>query len=270
MAILRQLTTTLWLFLGLSMLGRSVDALAPSTSTRSQQRRGERSSIDETNVISNANREQQFSESRRNILRQAGIASAALVFGSSAVVTNPLPAFAASETLDSYLYKIIRVREATQQERRLITTGKFKDTQRANVKLAVKFMVQNYRLSDSVVGAATFLGGGNSNQMRAIDAGQAAVQNLQTILEYFDSSDVENIRVGKNKGGNNGGGGMSGKEEIVVKGLEATQAKLDEFLAFFDAATVDKVKAQVQEENDLNVKEFDRSLGDIINLAPPS
>jgi len=59
---------------------------------------------------------------------------------------------------------------------------------------AVKFMVQNYRLSDSIVGASSFLGG--SSSMRAIDAGQMAVANLQTILEYFDTSDIENIKVG--------------------------------------------------------------------------
>jgi hypothetical protein len=134
--------------------------------------------------------------------------------------------------------------------------------QRANVKLAVKFMVQNYRLSDSVVGASTFLSGGNSQQMSAIDTGQMAVQNLQTILEYFDSSDVQNIKVGSNS--------MSGKEEIVVKGLEATRIKLDEFLSFFDEATVTRVKNQVQNENDLNILEFDKSLGDIINLKPIS
>ncbi len=156
-------------------------------------------------------------------------------------------------------YKIVRVREATFQERRLIKTGKFKDMQRANVKLAVKFIVQNYRLSDSVVGASAFLKG-NAAQMGAIDTGQQAVQNLQTILEYFDSSDVENIKVGKNS--------MQGKEEIVVKGLEATQIKLDEFLSYFDAEAVTRVKALVESENDLNVKEFDKSLGDIINLAP--
>ena len=98
-------------------------------------------------------------------------------------------------SLESYLYRIIRVREATQQERRLISTGKFKDVQRANVKLAVKFMIQNYRLADSVVGAAAYVGGGNSQSMKAIDVGQTAVQNLQTILEYFDSQDVENIKV---------------------------------------------------------------------------
>ena len=132
--------------------------------------------------------------------------------------------------------------------------------QRANVKLAIKFMVQNYRLSDCVVGASTFLKGGNSQQMAAIDTGQMAVQNLQTILEYFDSSDVENIKVGKNS--------MSGKEEIVVKGLEATRIKLEQFLSYFDEADVTRIKAQVQEENDLNTKEFDKSLGDIINLKP--
>lgn len=63
---------------------------------------------------------------------------------------------------------------------------------------------------------------------------------------------------------------MSGKEDLVVKGLQAAQTKIDEFLAFFPAETVGKVKARVQEENELNVKEFDKSLGEIINLPPPS
>lgn len=63
---------------------------------------------------------------------------------------------------------------------------------------------------------------------------------------------------------------MGGKEDIVVKGLQATQAKIDEFLAFFPTETVSRVKAKIQEENELNVKEFDKSLGDIINLPPPS
>ncbi|MGK3735487.1 MAG: hypothetical protein ACI8RD_002373 [Bacillariaceae sp.] len=58
---------------------------------------------------------------------------------------------------------------------------------------AVKFMVQNYRLSDCVVGASSFLSGASS--MRAVETGQMAVANLQTILEYFDTSDIENIKV---------------------------------------------------------------------------
>jgi hypothetical protein len=135
--------------------------------------------------------------SRRNLFTKT--LTAASIFATTvSLSTISSPAFAAaspSSELDGYLYKIVRVREATQQERRLIQTGKFKDMQRANVKLAIKFMVQNYRLADCVVGASTYLSGGNTQQMKAIDVGQTAVQNLQTILEYFDTSDVENIKV---------------------------------------------------------------------------
>lgn len=118
---------------------------------------------------------------------------------STAVVaasTSPVPAWAAVRPpLDDLLYTILRVREATEQESRLIRTGKFKDVQRANVKLAVRFMVENYRLADAFVSAAAYLDG-NDRRIAAGEVGQAAVQNLVTILEYFDSSDVQNLKVG--------------------------------------------------------------------------
>lgn len=252
----RQFQILSLLLVSLSLLCQSADALAPTRAKRTNCKLlNEQSRPNESEIPCSA------TVSRRNVFQQAGIASAATLVLSSIGFSNPLPAQAAADTtLDSYLYKIVRVLEATQQEQRLIKSGKFKDMQRANVKLAVKFMVQNYRLSDCVVGASTFLKGGNSQQMAAIDTGQMAVQNLQTILEYFDSSDVENIKVGKNS--------MNGKEEIVVKGLEATSIKLEQFLSYFDEADVTRVKAKVQEENDLNTKEFDKSLGDIINLKP--
>ncbi len=132
--------------------------------------------------------------SRRNLFQLVGSVTA-----SSLLIVPTRSNAATGLDLDAYLYKIMRVREATQQERRLISTGKFKDKARQNVKLAVKFMIQNYQLSDSVVGASAYLEGSTA-QMRATDIGQAAVQNLQTILEYFDSSDVENIKVCRNGG----------------------------------------------------------------------
>ncbi len=91
------------------------------------------------------------------------------------------------------LYNILRVREATEQESRLIKSGKFKDVQRANVKLAVRFMLDNYRLNDNFISASAFLEG--ERKIKAVEIGQNTVQNLITILEYFDSSDVENIKV---------------------------------------------------------------------------
>lgn len=199
--------------------------------------------------------EDSSSSSRRSFLETV-LASSAV-----AVMIGSNPSWATElEGLESNLYKIVRVREATQQETRLIKTGKFKDKARGNVKLAIRFMIQNYRLSDNIVAASAYLKGGNS--IKAIDVGQTAVQSLQTILDYFDSADVENIKVGKDN--------MAGKEALVLKGLESAQVTLDQFLSFFPSESVDKVKQLVKEENELNRKEFDPALGDIINLPPPS
>jgi hypothetical protein len=112
------------------------------------------------------------------------------------LVGNVAPARAASRApLGDLLYTILRVREATEQESRLIKSGQFKDLQRANVKLAVRYMVENYRLADAMVGASAYLDGSNDRRIAAGEVGQAAVQNLVTILEYFDSGDVQNLKV---------------------------------------------------------------------------
>lgn len=195
---------------------------------------------------------------RRSLLQSAGAVVAVAVGAPSVAIA----AAKQQQPLDELLYRIVRVREATQQEARLIKNGKFKDVQRANVKLAVKFMVQNYRLNDAFVGASSYLDG-NDRRVQAGQVGQTVVQNLQTILEYFDSSDVQNLKVGSMDG-------MSGKEALVLKGLDSTRKSIDDFLAFFPAAEVEQVKKRVQEENELNVKEFDSSLGTIVNLPPPS
>ena len=60
------------------------------------------------------------------------------------------------------------------QETRLIKSGKFKDAQRANIKLAVKFMVENYRLNDNFIAASAFLTG--NTRMQAVTAGANTVQ----------------------------------------------------------------------------------------------
>lgn len=136
---------------------------------------------------------------RTEVSRRNWLATASTVGGLSLLWSClPEPATAAPPNrvpLDELLYRILRVREATQQETRLIKTGKFKDVQRANVKLAVKFMIENYRLADAFVQASTYLEGGSARRVEAGQVGQGAVQSLYTILEYFDSSDVQNIKV---------------------------------------------------------------------------
>lgn len=160
--------------------------------------------------------------------------------------------------LSSSLYSILRVREAIAQETRLIKSGKFKDAQRANVKLAVKFILYNYRLDENFIKSSAFLEG--ERRYQAADVGQRCVQSLQTILEYFDSSDVQNIRVSTS--------GLGDKEVIVLKGLDASKSTIDEFLAYFPADVVSSQREKIKEENDLNTSEFDSSLGTILNPDP--
>lgn len=201
--------------------------------------------------------------------------TAALIFSTAITTTTATggiqPAFAAEEpqggnggaqkTVQTPLYYILRVREATEQETRLIKSGKFKDVQRANVKLAVKFMVDNYRLNDNFIAASAFLTG--DRRIKAGDIGQSVVQNLYTILEYFDASDVENIKVGST--------GLGGKEVIVLNGLQAARKGIDDFVGLFPKEDVMAVIAKIEEENAVNEKEFDKELNQgsgILNPKP--
>ena len=62
---------------------------------------------------------------------------------------------------------------------------------------------------------------------------------------------------------------MAGKEEIVLKGLEATKKSIDDFLSYFPKTDIEPVNTLIAEENRLNVKEFDPALGEILNLPNP-
>ena len=214
-----------------------------------------------TLLASVANDGDNLSMSRRSFTNVIATSSLATV------LSSPIAALAADEDaakspsskrlpLENYIYNILRVREATEQETRIINSKTFKDSQRANVKLAVKFILNNYKLSDSVIAASSYLSG--TAKFNASSAGQSAVQSLYTIIEYFDSQDVENIKVDA----------LAGKEAIVTKGLESVRRDIDEFLSYFPQDVLDQQKAKVMEENELNFKEFDPELGSILNPNP--
>jgi hypothetical protein len=62
---------------------------------------------------------------------------------------------------------------------------------------------------------------------------------------------------------------MTGKEALVLKGLDATQQSIDSFIVYFPKAKVDEQRQKIANENELNIKEFDSSLGGIVNLPNP-
>merc|ERR1719382_1511562 len=83
------------------------------------------------------------------------------------------------KTLQESLYYISRVQEATVQQERLVSTGKFKDMQRNNIRRALNMMTDNYKLADQVVTASGFVTN-SANVMAASSAGNDAVDALDT------------------------------------------------------------------------------------------
>ena len=138
---------------------------------------------------------------------------------------------------------ILRVKEAAAQETRLIKSGKFKDLQRNSIKLAISLMLDNYQLLDNINKAARFAGGSRSQE--AYSVGQGAVEALQSVLEYFDSSSsslkVDTI--------------SSEKQAFVVRALDVASQRIDQFLAYLPPDQVATAVAFIDYENELNLRE---------------
>eukprot|EP00435_Cladocopium_sp_Y103_P036351 s4281_g9.t1 len=60
----------------------------------------------------------------------------------------PVQRVESTDELENAIYLISRVQEATVQQERLVTTGKFKDVQRNSITMALNMMLDNYRLAD--------------------------------------------------------------------------------------------------------------------------
>ena len=139
---------------------------------------------------------------------------------------------------------ILRVKEAAAQETRLIKSGKFKDLQRNSIKLAISLMLDNYQLLDNINKAARFAGGSRSQE--AYSVGQGAVEALQSVLEYFDSSSsslkVDTI--------------SSEKQAFVVRALDVASQRIDQFLAYLPPDQVATAVAFIDYENELNLREY--------------
>ena len=142
------------------------------------------------------------------------------------------------------LLLILRVKEAAAQETRLIKSGKFRDLQRNSIKLAISLMLDNYQLLDNVNKCARLAGGSRSQE--AFSVGQSAVEALQSVLEYFDSSSsslkVDTI--------------SSEKQAFVVRALDVASQRLDQFLAYLPPEQVATAVAFIDYENELNLREY--------------
>mmetsp|Transcript_1712 Transcript_1712/g.3302 ORF Transcript_1712/g.3302 Transcript_1712/m.3302 type:complete len:157 (-) Transcript_1712:255-725(-) len=134
-----------------------------------------------------------------------------------------------------------RLKEAAAQEARLIKTGKYRELQRLNVKRAVGMMIDNYDLSGRFVRASAVAPRDKANA--AASFGNTAVESLVQILEYFQVDLVANELTKE-------------QQTFVLKALKSTSTSIDSFLALMPSNVVAAAKKQIEEENELNLKEF--------------
>ncbi|GMI39295.1 hypothetical protein TrCOL_g1827 [Triparma columacea] len=188
------------------------------------------------------------------------IPTSALVLSLPLISPSPShasPSISTSSPQFTSLLLLLRAEEGVKQELNLLTTGKYKTLQRANVKLAVRAIVGNYRLLDSFVK----VGGGNE---RMTNKGQDVVFTLNTILEYFDDRNVDNIKLGKKPTVLEDGSFPvvleedlePSKKKLVVGGLKRTLELFDEYFAMVDGEELERARGVVKEENELNRRDY--------------
>ncbi|CAJ1373357.1 unnamed protein product [Effrenium voratum] len=120
------------------------------------------------------------------------------------------------DELENALYLISRVQEASVQQERLVTTGKFKDVQRNSITMALNMMLDNYRLGDQIVTASGYVEP-KERVVQASQVGQEAVDVLETAKEYFGTP----LKVS---------GLSDDQRKFIIQAMQACREKLDRFL----------------------------------------
>jgi hypothetical protein len=179
--------------------------------------------------------------SRRAVL-QTGVATA-----SALLFARPESAVAAAVKmpkvdLQEELVVILRVQESCAQQTRLVKTGKFKELQRLNVKRAIRMMIDNSYMQSRFARATVYVD--RSDVATATEAGATAVEALTQILEYFPQDLVANDLSPEQK-------------KFVITALATTSSNIDRFVSLLPPEKVASAKAQIEQENELNKKEYE-------------
>lgn len=157
------------------------------------------------------------------------------------------------ESLQSDLLLVLRVQEACAQETRLVTTGKYKELQRLNIKRAVKFLLDNYELENRVARATQLIPA--EQQSEALQFGNRAVESLQQILDYFpDKLSADQL--------------SAEQKQFVLSALKSASSSIDSFMGVMPAETVKKARDQLRQENELNQQEAEEVEVEIVNANP--
>eukprot|EP00466_Bigelowiella_natans_P015228 jgi/Bigna1/126541/aug1.2_g1249 len=148
----------------------------------------------------------------------------------------------ASQPLKPILLPILRVQEATVQEANLIKTGAYKDYARADIKLAIQYMLEAYELPQNMDTASTYAN--QEDYFKAVESYQKVVSYLQSILADYSEKDMSIGNLDD-----------SVKAEIVSR-LEKATNEISIFMSYMPKDIVGQAQDFIEEENKLNLAEY--------------
>lgn len=155
------------------------------------------------------------------------------------------------------LYLLLRVREATEQQERLLRKNMFRDLQRNNIKMAMRMILRNYNLRDNLE-ILTSKQIPSESQAKAREASKDLCESLSLISIYFDPNADAKLTVDQLS---------QEKRDFILKALGKSRDKIGVILAYLPQAEIDEVQAYIEKENTMNAEAM-KEAGEAI-LNPP-
>lgn len=146
------------------------------------------------------------------------------------------------DPLRESLYFVSRVQEATVQQERFVRKATDQQALKNKMKLTLLLIEKNYKLLDQINYCSAFLP--SEHLVEATEAGNIAAEELQSAIDYV-RSDLKS-------------GPLDQKQkDYIIDALTATREYLFIFLDFVPQDKLEGARARIEEENKLNIEEFD-------------
>jgi len=140
------------------------------------------------------------------------------------------------------LYFISRVQEATVQQERFVRRATDQQALKNKMKLTLLLVEKNYRLLDQITYCSRLVPA--DHLVEATEAGNIAAEELQGAIDYV-RSELKN------------GPMTEAQKDYITEALSTTREQLFIFLDFMPQDKLEAARARIEDENKMNVEEFD-------------
>lgn len=179
--------------------------------------------------------------------------------GLLSVGVSPLPSHAYTpdpDPLKESLYLISRVQEATCLQERYINK-KLPPIQK--MKLTLRLVDRSYRLLDQINNISKFMDA--NSVVEAVQAGNEAADSLQEAIDFVYAYTSKE---------NDGAAMTFEQKDFLIGSLANTREKLFDFMAYLpDQSKLQEARKRVEEENKLNIDEYDPDLANDAGIYNP-